>query len=166
MPFDVRPAVSAQIGRLAFEFNYWNPGRSEFPILLVCEEAHELSEAVLSQCGTYICLRISNPEDQDHVRKLVPEGEADPVDVLAALGRGESLILGRRHPCRCAVRYSNRILCPTATTWTFIRHGTPMRTTSTSTGSSGAGGARGDEPLVPCLSARRLRCMSMPIFLG
>ena len=25
IPFDVRPTISAQIGRLAFEFNYWNP---------------------------------------------------------------------------------------------------------------------------------------------
>ncbi len=40
VPFDVRPTVSAQIGRLIFEFNYWNPHRSQFPILLVCEEAH------------------------------------------------------------------------------------------------------------------------------
>ena len=40
IPFDVRPTVAAQIGRLAFEFNYWNPQYREFPILLVCEEAH------------------------------------------------------------------------------------------------------------------------------
>jgi hypothetical protein len=40
VPFDVRPTVAAQIGRLAFEFNYWNPNYREFPILLMCEEAH------------------------------------------------------------------------------------------------------------------------------
>jgi len=40
VPFDVRPMISAQVGRLAFEFNYWNPRSSEFPLLLVCEEAH------------------------------------------------------------------------------------------------------------------------------
>ena len=40
VPFDVRPTVAAQIGRLAFEFNYWNPEYREFPILLMCEEAH------------------------------------------------------------------------------------------------------------------------------
>lgn len=41
VPSDVRPMIAAQIGRLAFEFNYWNPKRREFPILLVCEEAHQ-----------------------------------------------------------------------------------------------------------------------------
>lgn len=40
VPFDVRPMISAQVGRLAFEFNYWNPRSDQFPILLVCEEAH------------------------------------------------------------------------------------------------------------------------------
>jgi DNA helicase HerA-like ATPase len=33
-------ANTAQVGRLAFEFNYWNPAYKEFPLLLVCEEAH------------------------------------------------------------------------------------------------------------------------------
>ena len=41
VPFDVVPMVTAQIGRLAFEFNFWNPLCREFPIFLICEEAHE-----------------------------------------------------------------------------------------------------------------------------
>lgn len=138
VPFDVRPTVAAQIGRLAFEFNYWNPKYREFPILLMCEEAHayiprasesqfagsrksmeriakegrkygvglaivsqrphEVSETVLAQCGTFICLRITNPDDQGYVRSLVPESEGDLVGVLAGLGRGEALVLGEAVP--------------------------------------------------------------------
>ena len=40
VPPDLHPTVTSQIGRLAFEFNYWNPRCREFPIFLVCEEAH------------------------------------------------------------------------------------------------------------------------------
>lgn len=138
VPFDVRPVVAAQIGRLAFEFNYWNPKYREFPILLMCEEAHayiprasesqfagsrksmeriakegrkygvglavvsqrphEVSETVLAQCGTFICLRITNPDDQAYIRSLVPESEGDLVNVLAGLGRGEALVLGEAVP--------------------------------------------------------------------
>ena len=138
VPFDVRPTVAAQIGRLAFEFNYWNPEYREFPILLVCEEAHayipresdsqfagsrkameriakegrkygvglsvvsqrphEVSETVLAQCGTFVCLRITNPNDQGYIRSLVPESEGDLVSVLAGLGRGEALVLGDAVP--------------------------------------------------------------------
>lgn len=138
VPFDVRPTVAAQIGRLAFEFNFWNPQYREFPLLLVCEEAHayvtrdsdsryagarksmeriakegrkygvglavvsqrphELSETVLAQCGTFLCLRITNPNDQSYVKNLVPEAERGLVDILAGLGRGECLALGEAVP--------------------------------------------------------------------
>ncbi len=138
VPFDVRPTVSAQIGRLAFEFNYWNPRSREFPIVLVCEEAHnyipraagtqfegtrrsmeriakegrkygvglvvvsqrphELSETVLAQCGSFICFRVTNPDDQQYIRALVPDSEANLVNILSALGRGEAMALGESVP--------------------------------------------------------------------
>lgn len=145
VPFDVRPTVAAQIGRLAFEFNYWNPLYREFPILLMCEEAHayipratesqfagsrksmeriakegrkygvglavvsqrphEVSETVLAQCGTFICLRVTNPDDQAYLRGLVPESEGDLVGVLAGLGRGEALVLGEAVPLPTRVQF-------------------------------------------------------------
>lgn len=138
VPTDVRPAVSAQVGRLAYEFNYWNPRRREFPITLICEEAHayiprekngpfegtkkmmeriakegrkygvsigvvsqrptELSETMLSQCSSFICLRTTNPDDQAYIRGLVPEAEGDLTDILTSLGRGEALVLGEAAP--------------------------------------------------------------------
>ncbi len=146
VPFDVRPTVAAQIGRLAFEFNFWNPQYREFPLLLVCEEAHayvtrqhdsqfagarksmeriakegrkygvglavvsqrphELSETVLAQCGTFLCLRITNPDDQSYVKSLVPEGERGLVDILAGLGRGECLALGEAVPLPTRFRFN------------------------------------------------------------
>jgi hypothetical protein len=145
VPFDVRPTVSAQVGRMAFEFNYWNPHYQEFPILLVCEEAHayiprdndpryegtrksmqriaregrkygvglavvsqrphELSETVLAQCSTYICLRLTNPDDQAYVKDLVPEAERDLVDILASLGRGEAMVMGQAIPLPTRVQF-------------------------------------------------------------
>ncbi|MGZ8096109.1 MAG: ATP-binding protein [Methylosarcina sp.] len=138
VPTDVRPAVSAQVGRLAYEFNYWNPHRREFPITLICEEAHayiprekggnfegtkkmmeriakegrkygvsigvvsqrptELSETMLAQCSSFICLRTTNPDDQAYIRGLVPEAEGDLTDILTSLGRGEALVLGDAAP--------------------------------------------------------------------
>jgi DNA helicase HerA-like ATPase len=145
VPFDVRPTVAAQIGRIAFEFNYWNPQYREFPLLLICEEAHayipkesqsqfagsrksmeriakegrkygvglavvsqrphEVSETVLAQCGTFLCLRITNPSDQAYVRNLVPEAERDLVDILAGLGRGEVMALGEAVPLPTRFRF-------------------------------------------------------------
>lgn len=152
VPFDVRPTVAAQIGRLAFEFNYWNPQYREFPILLMCEEAHayiprasesqfagsrksmeriakegrkygvglavvsqrphEVSETVLAQCGTFICLRVTNPDDQAYLRSLVPESEGDLVNILAGLGRGEALVLGEATPLPTRVQFDRPTPAP------------------------------------------------------
>jgi len=40
IPFDIVKTVVALVGRIAFDFNFWNPHRRELPILLVFEEAH------------------------------------------------------------------------------------------------------------------------------
>jgi DNA helicase HerA-like ATPase len=138
VPFDVVPLVTAQIGRLAYEFNFWNPLCREFPIFLICEEAHEyiprediprfrearrsmeriskngrkygiglcvvsqrphdVSETVLAQCNSYICLRISNPEDQEYVRSMVPEASRGTFAALTSLSKGEAVALGEAVP--------------------------------------------------------------------
>ena len=162
IPFDVRPTISAQIGRLAFEFNYWNPRYMEFPILLVCEEAHayipresgtqfegtrksmeriakegrkygvglavvsqrphELSETVLAQCGTFFCLRLTNPADQNYIRSLVPESERDITDILAALGRGEAMALGLALPLPTRLQFYRPDPVPNSADADFYTH--------------------------------------------
>jgi len=138
VPFDVAPMVTAQIGRLVYEFNFWNPKCREFPLFLVCEEAHEyiprleapryrearrvmeriskngrkygvglcvvsqrpadVSETVLAQCSSYICLRISNPDDQKYVRSMVPEAAQSTFAALTSLAKGEAIALGEAIP--------------------------------------------------------------------
>ena len=144
VPPDLHPTVTSQIGRLAFEFNYWNPRCREFPIYLVCEEAHsyitregsgqnrqtrrameriakagrkygvglcvvsqrphELSETVLSQCSSFVCLRISNPDDQAYVRELVPDAARGMLEALPNLASGEAIALGEAVPLPLRLR--------------------------------------------------------------
>ena len=136
--FDVLPLVAAQIGRLTYEFNFWNPHCREFPIFLICEEAHEyiprediarfrearrsmeriskngrkygvglcvvsqrphdVSETVLAQCSSFICLRISNPDDQEYVRSMVPDASRGTFSALTSLSKGEAIALGEAVP--------------------------------------------------------------------
>lgn len=138
VPYDVVPMVAAQIGRLAYEFNFWNVHCREFPLFLVCEEAHEyipredipryrearrsmeriakngrkygvglcvvsqrphdVSETVLAQCGSFICMRLSNPEDQEYVRSMVPEAARGTFAALTSLAKGEAVALGEAVP--------------------------------------------------------------------
>ncbi len=74
-------------------------------LAVVSQRPHEVSETVLAQCGTFICLRITNPNDQGYVRSLVPESEGDLVSILAGLGRGEALVLGEAVPLPTRVQF-------------------------------------------------------------
>ena len=49
-------------------------------LCVVSQRPKELSETVLAQCSSFVCLRITNPDDQAYVRGLMPEGEADLAD--------------------------------------------------------------------------------------
>ena len=75
-------------------------------LAVVSQRPHELSETVLAQCGTFICLRITNPNDQSYVKNLVPEAERGLVDILAGLGRGECLGLGEAVPLPTRFRFN------------------------------------------------------------
>ena len=134
IPFEAVGVVVSVISRVVYEFNFWNPNRREFPILMVFEEAHnyipnrpeakfsaarsaverlakegrkygigvmvvsqrpkELSETVISQCNTFIAMRLTNPEDQNYVRRLVPDSLAGLMAMLPSLRTGEALIVG------------------------------------------------------------------------
>jgi DNA helicase HerA-like ATPase len=59
---------------------------------------------VLSQCSNFLVLRTTNPQDQDYIRKLMPEGEQDLADVLTTLRRGEALAVGEAIPLPTRVR--------------------------------------------------------------
>lgn len=138
VPSEALGVVVAVVCRVAYEFNFWNPDRDKFPMLLVLEEAHnyipsrpdprfstaraaveriakegrkygigaivvsqrpkELSETVVSQCNTFIAMRLTNPDDQAYVRHLVPDSLAGLLAMLPALRTGEALILGDAVP--------------------------------------------------------------------
>lgn len=162
VPIDVAPMVCAQIARLAFEFNFWNPQCREFPITLVCEEAHEyiprgdhprykqakrmmeriakvgrkygvsllvvsqrphdVSETVLAQCGSYVCLRITNPNDQEYVTSMVPDSAEGVLSALTSLGPGEAIAMGEGVPIPVRLQISRPNPPPNAADIDFTKH--------------------------------------------
>jgi hypothetical protein len=133
VPFDIVNTIVSLLARIIFDFNFWNPNRRDFPILLVFEEAHnylpsniattiaarktveriakegrkygvscmvvsqrpsEVSETILSQCNNYVVLRLTNPLDQNYIKRLVPDTFAAFTDILPSLRTGEALVVG------------------------------------------------------------------------
>ncbi len=77
--------------------------------MVVSQRPVEVSETILSQCNNFVILRLTNPIDQNYVRKLVPDSFAGLVDVLPALRQGEALIVGEAisMPLRIQIDYPN-----------------------------------------------------------
>lgn len=73
--------------------------------LLVSQRPAEIDETVLSQCGTLIALRLSNPTDRSRVKGALPDNLSGLMDLLPVLRTGEAIITGEaaRLPVRCRV---------------------------------------------------------------
>lgn len=73
--------------------------------MLVSQRPSEIDETVLSQCGTLIALRLSNPADRSRVKGALPDNLAGLMDLLPVLRTGETIISGEaaRLPVRCRV---------------------------------------------------------------
>ena len=61
---------------------------------LVTQRPSDLSEGVLSQCGTIIAMRLNNDRDQNFVRSAMPEGARGFLDSIPALRNREAIICG------------------------------------------------------------------------
>lgn len=71
--------------------------------MLVSQRPSEVDETVLSQCGTLIALRLSNPTDRARVQGALPDNLTGLTDLLPVLRTGEAIIAGEaaRLPVRC-----------------------------------------------------------------
>lgn len=63
-------------------------------LTVISQRPREVSSTILSQCNTFLCLRISNPEDQAYVKSLLPDSIRGIVSMFSNLRRGECILLG------------------------------------------------------------------------
>lgn len=62
--------------------------------MIVSQRPSEVSETILSQCNNFVTMRLINPNDQEYVKKLVPESLSNLIDILPTLRQGEAFFLG------------------------------------------------------------------------
>jgi DNA helicase HerA-like ATPase len=61
---------------------------------VISQRPREVSSTILSQCGSFLCLRISNPDDQAYVRNLLPDSVRGITSMFSSLRRGEAILIG------------------------------------------------------------------------
>jgi len=62
--------------------------------MIVSQRPSELSETVLAQCNSFIAMRLSNPEDQDYVARVISDHFKGLIDMLPVLRPGEAFVIG------------------------------------------------------------------------
>ena len=98
-------SASEVVQRIAKEGRKYGVGA-----MVVSQRPSEVNETVLSQCGTFFALRLSNPADRARIQGTLPDGLVGLLDVLPILRTGEAIVTGEaaKLPMRCRVRFPAR----------------------------------------------------------
>ena len=94
-------AAQEAIRRLAKEGRKYGIG-----LMLISQRPSEVESTVLSQCNSWIVLRIANDADREHVRSILPDSLAGLTRVLSGLRRREAVFVGQATtlPSRILIR--------------------------------------------------------------
>jgi hypothetical protein len=63
-------------------------------LMVVSQRPAELSETALSQCGTFVSMRLTNTGDQNRIKSALPDTVANLAEALPSLRTGEALVTG------------------------------------------------------------------------
>jgi uncharacterized protein len=75
-------------------------------LLLVSQRPSDVESTVLSQCNSWIILRLTNGADQEHVKRFLPDSLAGITKILSSLSRREAIFVGEAAalPARIKIR--------------------------------------------------------------
>ncbi|WP_279151433.1 ATP-binding protein [Photobacterium iliopiscarium] len=82
-------AAQEAIRRIAREGRKYGIG-----LMLVSQRPADVDSTVISQCGTWVVLRLTNAADQQHVARFLPDGLSGMVGALPILSQQEAIFVG------------------------------------------------------------------------
>ena len=94
-------AAQEAIRRIAKEGRKYGVG-----LVLVSQRPSEVEATVLSQCNSWVVLRVTNDADREHVRAILPDSMAGLTKMLSGLRRQEAIFVGQAAmlPSRIMIR--------------------------------------------------------------
>jgi DNA helicase HerA-like ATPase len=95
-------AAQQAVRRIAREGRKYGLG-----LMLVSQRPADIESTVLSQCNSWLILRLTNASDQEHVSRFLPDGLAGLTRLLPSLTRREAIFIGEAAalPARIKIRY-------------------------------------------------------------
>ncbi|PHS62582.1 ATP-binding protein [Alloalcanivorax xenomutans] len=109
-------AAQGAIRRIAREGRKYGIG-----LMLVSQRPADVDSTVISQCGTWVVLRLTNSADQQHVARFLPDGLSGMVGALPILSQQEAIFVGEGAalPSRVRVRDLKKGQLPKSNTIPF-----------------------------------------------
>lgn len=94
-------AAQSAIRRIAREGRKYGIG-----LMLVSQRPADVESTVISQCGTWLVLRLTNSADQQHVSRFLPDGLSGMTKALPNLAQQEAIFVGEgaAMPARIRIR--------------------------------------------------------------
>ena len=88
-------------------------------LVVISQRPSDVSKTVLSQCGNFIAMRLTNPDDQNVIKRLFPDNLGDFSEMLPILDVGESLIVGDASLLPTRVKIDRPKVAPDSSTVEF-----------------------------------------------
>jgi uncharacterized protein len=107
-------AAVESIERIAKEGRKYGVG-----LMVISQRPSDVSETILSQCNNIISLRLTNPIDQQTVRKLLPESLGDLLQMLPLMDVGEAVVIGDAVLLPTRIKVEPPVSKPTSSTIDF-----------------------------------------------
>lgn len=63
-------------------------------LLLASQRPSEISETIFAQCNNFLALRLTNPNDQNYVKRLLPDTLGALVEKMPSLKAGDCILVG------------------------------------------------------------------------
>lgn len=119
-------AAQTAIRRIAREGRKYGIG-----LMLVSQRPADIESTVISQCGTWLVLRLTNAADQQHVSRFLPDGLSGMTKALPNLAQQEAIFVGEgaAMPARVRIRDLEEDQLPKSETAKFAKGWTLDRLT-------------------------------------
>jgi Predicted ATPase len=82
------------LSRLAFERIAKEGRKFGLSLIIASQRPSEVSQTIISQCANFIAHRLQNPDDIDHLKRIIPIQSRRLLDQVTILASGEAIVFG------------------------------------------------------------------------
>lgn len=109
----------AEIGLKSFERIAKEGRKYGVGLVIISQRPSEVNRTVLSQCNNFVSLRLTNVEDQNVIKRMLPDNLGNIADNLSLLDVGEAIVVGDAILLPSRIKIEEPSIYPSSTTVPF-----------------------------------------------